>query len=779
MLGSLRRRILHCVAGLSALLLLCSAGSTTMIFYASQRASAAAQSASSRGSWTAYVASGDNTVTPIDVSTNKPGTPISVGSTPGAIAITPNGSRAYVITNGGSAVTPIDTATNTAGTPIRIGTTVSSQSAGANGIAVTPNGSTMYVVNEGSPFNPGNTVSAINTSTDTVVSTISVGSLPRGVAITPNGSTAYVTNGFSGDVTPISTATNTAGPPIPTGGILPSGIAITPNGSTAYVANAVFGTVTPIDLSTNTAGTPIPVGSGSGPNAIAIAPDGSTAYVANASGTVTPIETSSNTAEPPITAGSGYAIAVTPDGSTAYVGGDNPSSPNLPGTVTPIDLSTKTVGTPILVGPGPAGIAITPDQAPIARLAVTPEPSGRATGFNASASTVAFGTIVSYSWTFGDGTTANTTTPATTHTYNAPGTYTATVTETDSAGTSTTQVFTGQTMSRNGGPSAEAGQQFTIPVPGPSVASVTPNKGPAFGFTLVRISGNNLTSGGAVLLLAQHLALWCEGLFRFEAGLRPVRLTHQSLGALAAGNRDGRRSSHSRWSDERNQPTGPVHLRVLPAVVGKCSDLWAVRRVDDPRVRRRFRLRGGQRWRDPSDTNGQRPARTGCRTPSGRANAPDRLTLSSEVSCGFSATMSKNPGLLLPRVQPADRADITHGEHHGASTSSHPLKVSANEGTHLKGPGMLGGGHGCSSDPPCATAGQRPTPSHLAPMAHRRLPNAPPAGQGLSGASSPVPNPHRGFQTPLNELPKYSVGDRDADTRAVSAVSSGIVGDAL
>jgi YVTN family beta-propeller protein len=431
-----------------------------------------------------------NAVTPLSVSTNTTGTPVSVGTPAGAAAITPDASTAYLITNGGTAVTPLAVATNTPGTPIPIGG-LPSESAGANAIAVTPNGATVYVVNEGSPLGvPGSTVTAINTSTDSVTSTIPVGSLPRGIAITPNGSTAYVTNGFSGDITPINTATNTPGPPIPTGGVLPSGIAITPNGSTAFVANAVSATVTPIDLSTSTPETPIPVGPG--PNAVAITPDGSTAYVTCANGAVTPIDIPTDTVEPPIAAGSGYAIAITPDGATAYVTGNNPAGTS--GTVTPINLSTKTAGSPISVGLNPTGIAITPDQAPTARLAVAPKPAGSPTGFDASASTVASGKIASYVWTFGDGTSATTTVPTITHAYGTPGTYRATVTETDSAGTSTTQVFTGQTVSRNGGPSATASQAVDIPPP-PSVVDVTPRKGPSFGFTLVRISGNDLTSG--------------------------------------------------------------------------------------------------------------------------------------------------------------------------------------------------------------------------------------------------------------------------------------------
>ena len=207
---------------------------------------------------------------------------------------------------------------------------------------------------------------------------------------------------------------------------------------------------------TNTAGTPIHVGAA--PLEIAITPDGGTAYVVNAdSDDVTPIDIATNTPGPSIPVGdTPFDIAITPDGATAYV--VNQISNN----VTPINLATRTPGTPI-PSEDPQGIAITPDQAPVARFLVTPAAAGSATTFDASASTVAFGTIASYAWNFGDGTTATTTTAVTTHTYQTAGTYTVSVTETSSAGTSTTRVFTGQTVSRNGGPQAIADGTVVIP----------------------------------------------------------------------------------------------------------------------------------------------------------------------------------------------------------------------------------------------------------------------------------------------------------------------------
>ncbi|MGH7920148.1 MAG: PKD domain-containing protein, partial [Candidatus Dormibacteraceae bacterium] len=76
--------------------------------------------------------------------------------------------------------------------------------------------------------------------------------------------------------------------------------------------------------------------------------------------------------------------------------------------------------------------------------------------------------IASYRWGYGDGAQATTTSSSSTHTYSSPGTYTVSVTETSSGGTSTSQVFTGQTMSRNGGSQATTTAVVTVlPAGGP------------------------------------------------------------------------------------------------------------------------------------------------------------------------------------------------------------------------------------------------------------------------------------------------------------------------
>ncbi len=398
---------------------------------------------------TAFVTDpGPNLITPIDTATQTSGTPFSFNTgEPSAIAITPNGQTAYVAdAEGGAAITPVNTVTHAVGTPI----TVAGGQSSTGGLAITPDGSTLYVTDDGS-----NTLTPIATGTNTAGNPITVGSAPEAVAITPDGSTAYVANSGDNTVTPIDLANQTAGAPISVGST-PDAIAVSPDGSTVYVADSGDNNITPIAVASDTAGTPIAVGND--PTAVAVTPDGSTVYVANRdSNTVTPISVATETAGAPISVGSlPTALAVTPDGSTVYVtnGGDN--------TLTPISVATDTAGTAIAAGGDPAGIAISPDVGPQAALTATT--SGAATSFDASGSVPGTSPIVSYSWNFGDGTTAMTSVPTTSHTYTSNGTFTATVTETDALGTSTSEVYTGQAASLSGGPGATASSTVVIDV---------------------------------------------------------------------------------------------------------------------------------------------------------------------------------------------------------------------------------------------------------------------------------------------------------------------------
>ncbi len=403
-------------------------------------------SAAAATGWTAYVANeAGGSVTPIDTATNTAGPAIAVGTEPEAVAITPDGQTAYVANFGSSTVTPIDTALNTTGgMAIPVG-------ADPKAVAITPDGRTAYIANY-----VGDTVTPIDTATNKAGPAIPVGTAPKAVAVTPDGRTVYVISFYN--VTPIDIATNTAGTAIPVG-TAPDAVAITPDGKTAYVANFGDGTVSPIDVATNTAGMAIPVGTD--PYAVAITPDGKTAYVANAgANTVTPIDVATNTAGSAIPVGTGpYAVAITPDGKTAYVANFGSDS------VTPIDIATNTAGMAIPVGNGPAAVAIVPDQAPAASFSVVGGTAGSASAFDASGSASAVDGIVSYQWSFGDGQTATSTFPQTSHVYARAGSYTATLAVTDTAGTSLRQIFTGQTASNNGGPAAITSHTVTVTPP--------------------------------------------------------------------------------------------------------------------------------------------------------------------------------------------------------------------------------------------------------------------------------------------------------------------------
>src|SRR5262249_24631926 len=102
-----------------------------------------------------------------------------------------------------------------------------------------------------------NTVSVIDTTSNTVAATIPVGSAPWGVAVSPDGSTVYVTNFHGNTVSVIATASNTVTATIPVGSG-PFGVAVTPDGSTVYVANEFANTVSVIAPASNTVTATIP-----------------------------------------------------------------------------------------------------------------------------------------------------------------------------------------------------------------------------------------------------------------------------------------------------------------------------------------------------------------------------------------------------------------------------------------------------------------------------------------------------------------------------------------
>src|SRR5258707_96228 len=124
-----------------------------------------------------------------------------------------------------------------------------------------------------------NTLSVIDTVTNTVIATIPVGLNPFGVAVSFDGSKVYFTH--VGGVSVIDTVTNTVVATIPVGlsSSCCGGVAVTPDRSKVYVVNSNANTVSVIDTATNTViGSPIPVQLD--PHAVGVSPHGRQGYVA-------------------------------------------------------------------------------------------------------------------------------------------------------------------------------------------------------------------------------------------------------------------------------------------------------------------------------------------------------------------------------------------------------------------------------------------------------------------------------------------------------------------
>ncbi len=81
------------------------------------------------------------------------------------------------------------------------------------------------------------TVSVIDTATNTVVAIVPVGSSPGGVAVTPDGAFAYVTNFSSANVSVIDTATNAVVATVGVGNN-PAGVAVSPAAVTSSKVKA-------------------------------------------------------------------------------------------------------------------------------------------------------------------------------------------------------------------------------------------------------------------------------------------------------------------------------------------------------------------------------------------------------------------------------------------------------------------------------------------------------------------------------------------------------------
>ncbi len=271
----------------------------------------------------AYIANyGSNTVSVINTTTNSVVATIPVGDGPESVSVNSDGSRVYVGNGVSNSISVID-ASNTVDATIPVGgypygvfvsndkSKVYVTLAGlglirvidvslyyyyvsatinvgteTDGITGGLDGSIIYVTNPSS-----NSVSVINTSSNTVVATIPVGNSPKGLCVSVDGSKLFVSNYNSNTVSVIDIVSNTVSETIPVGDH-PRGICTSPDGSKVYVGNQFSGDISIINVVSNSVEATIPLGNY--PMGISMHPNGNKLYVANFSGSVSVLNTTTN-----------------------------------------------------------------------------------------------------------------------------------------------------------------------------------------------------------------------------------------------------------------------------------------------------------------------------------------------------------------------------------------------------------------------------------------------------------------------------------------------------
>jgi|GEM_PF-1089203 len=248
---------------------------------------------------------------------------------------------AYVSNRGSNTVSVIDTTNNTVISTVHVGKA-------PWGVAVSPDGKNVYVGN-----NNSNNVSVIDTVTGKVTDSVNVGNNPVGVAVSPDGTKVYVANSYSNTVSVIDTSNNTVTNTVNVG-IRPGGVAVSPDGTKVYVTNWISGNVSIIDAATDTVNGTVNVEKQ--PEEIAVSPSGATVYVVNGeNGTVSIIDTATDTVTATVRVGNNpYGVAVSPDGKNVYVTNRKDNS------VSVINATTNTVVATVNVGSWPVGISVNP-----------------------------------------------------------------------------------------------------------------------------------------------------------------------------------------------------------------------------------------------------------------------------------------------------------------------------------------------------------------------------------------------------------------------------------
>jgi YVTN family beta-propeller protein len=299
-----------------------------------------------------------NTLSVIDASTNGVTDTITVhgpyeGSGNIGMVVSPDGSKVYLADDLSNAVSVIDTNNKSIINTIPYNTSTSSSNL-VEAVVISPDGKHLYVTHGASYDVTSHVISVIDTSNNTVVTGISGanGYDVEYAAISPDGQHLYVPYryavyvgnqevGINSNVLVIDTSTNTVSDTISLGDYA-TGVAVSPDGNHLYATTtsdtpgSYAGNLLVIDTATNTVSNTISLDNYG--NGLAVSPDGQHVYVStnppSSNGLLLVIDTAHNTVINTINVGDGAnGVAVSPDGSRVYVANEDG------GTVSVIDAA--------------------------------------------------------------------------------------------------------------------------------------------------------------------------------------------------------------------------------------------------------------------------------------------------------------------------------------------------------------------------------------------------------------------------------------------------------
>jgi DNA-binding beta-propeller fold protein YncE len=410
-------------------------------------------------------------------------------TTPGGAAMTPDGRFLFVPNFGsnnvsGFAVQPDGTLDPLAGSPFP------TTGEALLGIAVAPAGDRLYVADRGTSLTGGR-IFGFEIGSDGALTALPGSPYPAPFTtqmpgIAPDGKHLYTAHNGAGKIdiyTINADGSLTPAGPTPAGSVGRS-ISFTPDGRLLYAPeltdDTIHGYAVAGDGSISAA--PGPGTLADGPLVTQVSPDGKRVYATTiitggaitsarvggfniaGDGSLSPAPGSPLDTK---VGGDNRALAFTPDGGTLYLGDASAAATSL----TEFDVAANgslsaLAGSPFNAGVGGASttaLVVTPDQGPSANATLAHSPGTRRFAFDGAGSSDPDGSVTSFLWDFGDGTTATGATAE--HTYAKAGVFKASLTVTDNEGCADKTVYTGQTAACNGRGKAE----LTVDLQGPVI----------------------------------------------------------------------------------------------------------------------------------------------------------------------------------------------------------------------------------------------------------------------------------------------------------------------